>query len=230
MADSFRFPERCYNINVGATKNLLEAVLSVGIKPDILIVSSSHVYGNPIYNPIDEKHPLKANSPYSRSRIDQERVALRYNLPVIISRSFNHTGPGQPPDFFCSSLTEQIAEIEAGVKDSLTVGNTMVIRDISDVRDIVRGYLCMLQRGGHKIYNIGSGRGYRIIDIIRTALELADIDNINIIEDRKLLRSSDPEKIVCDYSLLNRDTGWKPMIPLKETLSDMLSYWRKKIG
>jgi GDP-4-dehydro-6-deoxy-D-mannose reductase len=173
VAKSFEEPELCRAVNVGGTKNLLAALRETGIAPKVLIVSSAEVYGRPDYLPVDENHPLTPVSPYGESRLEQERAALSgeyapggSDIPVIVSRSFNHTGAGQPAAFVIPSFKKQIKEAEDG--GVIKTGNLEVVRDFSDVTDVVRAYRILLERGeSGEVYNTGSGIPYRLREILK---------------------------------------------------------------
>ena len=173
VAKSFEEPELCRAVNVGGTKNLLAALRETGIAPKVLIVSSAEVYGRPDYLPVDENHPLTPVSPYGESRLEQERAALSgeyapggSDIPVIVSRSFNHTGAGQPATFVIPSFKKQIKEAEDG--GVIKTGNLEVVRDFSDVTDVVRAYRILLERGeSGEVYNTGSGIPYRLREILK---------------------------------------------------------------
>lgn len=201
VAKSFENPLLCFKINVEGTKNLLDAIVKVGLKPKILIVSSAEVYGVPKYLPIDEKHPLDPISPYGKSRVEQEKLALGYDLHVVISRSFNHTGPGQPTTFVIPSFKKQVDEAKDG--DTIYVGNLDVVRDFSDVRDVVKAYRILLEKGKAKeIYNVGSGIGYRLRDILESLIKKSG-KRLMVEIDPDKLRKNDIFKVVSDNKKIN---------------------------
>jgi GDP-4-dehydro-6-deoxy-D-mannose reductase len=196
VAKSFENPELCFKINVDGTKNLLNAIIRIGIKPKILIVSSSEVYGKPKYNPIDELHPLDPVSPYGKSRVEQEELRKNYDLPIIISRSFNHTGPTQPDTFVIPSFKKQISEAKDG--DSIYVGNLDVVKDFSDVRDVVRAYRILLEKGqAGEVYNVGSGKAYSLKKLLETLIKKSG-KKIEVKIDPKRFRPVDIKEAVCD--------------------------------
>lgn len=196
VSKSFQQPDKCYKINVTGTKNLLDAVKKSGIRPRILIVSSAEVYGVPKYLPIDEKHPLNPISPYGKSRVEQEEIALKSGLPVIISRSFNHTGPGQSDSFVIPSFRKQIKEAKDG--GTIYVGNLGVVRDFSDVRDVVKAYRILVEKGKEgDIYNVGSGIGYGLRDILDKLVMLSG-KKLEIKKDISKIRKDDIPKLIAD--------------------------------
>ncbi|MGV8141871.1 MAG: GDP-mannose 4,6-dehydratase [Candidatus Woesearchaeota archaeon] len=200
VSRSFQEPELCFKINVDGTKNLLDAVTKTGIKPKILVISSSEIYGIPKYIPIDESHPLNPISPYGHSRLAQERLCKEYDLPIIISRSFNHTGPGQQETFVIPSFIKQIENIKD--KGIIYVGDLDITRDFSDVRDIVKAYIILIAKGiAGEAYNVGSGIPYNLRDILHTLIERSH-KNINIKVDPERFRPNDIKEIVCDNTKL----------------------------
>ena len=227
---SFSNPEACMKINVKGTKNLLDAVKASGIEPRIFIVSSAEVYGIPDYLPIDENHPLKPQSPYAESRIEQERLCLKYarelGMYIVISRSFNHTGPGQSDTFVISSFAKQIVNVENGLQDTIKVGNLEAIRDFSDVRDIVNAYQLLLEKGKQSdIYNVCSSTYHSIKELLDMLGSLSTHE-IVIERDPSRMRPSDIPILYGDNSRCARQTGWRNEISIEKTLNDLLEYWR----
>ena len=226
---SFSQSELTKIINVNGTKNLLEAIIQAQINPRILIVSSAEIYGVPHYTPIDERHPLNPNSPYAESRLEQEKLCEKYDLDIIVSRSFNHTGPKRPPIFVCSDFAKQIAEIE--IKKNapvISVGNLEVKRDFTDVRDMVKAYLLALEKCKKgEIYNICSGNSYKIQTILETLLSLSKT-KIKIKQDLKKMRPNDIPILQGDYTKFKKATSWNPIIPIERTLEDILENWREE--
>jgi GDP-4-dehydro-6-deoxy-D-mannose reductase len=200
VAKSFENPELCFRINVDGTKNLLDAIIMARINPRILIISSSEVYGRPEYNPIDENHPLKPVSPYGESRQNQEILCMdyikRHDLKIIISRSFNHTGPNQSETFVIPSFRKQILEAKDG--DEILVGNLDIIRDFSDVRDVVKAYRALLESGEiGEVYNIGSGHAYHLGKVLKKMI-LESGKKLSVKIDPKRYRKADIEEMVCN--------------------------------
>lgn len=223
---SFSDPDLTFRVNVDGTRNLFNACLKKPLQK-ILVVSSVQIYGIPEYLPLDEKHPLRGTSPYAKSRIQQEKLLAEYkNLPITLLRSFNHTGPGQPPAFAIPSFAFQIAQIKKGLQPPiLTVGNLDIIRDFSDVRDIVRAYhLALSSTANHEVYNVGSGHGYLLRDVVKQLIEISEME-ISIHVEPSLVRSDDIPELVCNYEKFHNATGWRPTIPLQDTLQDVFHYF-----
>jgi len=223
-------PSLCHEVNVEGTRNLLDCISEAGLDSTrTLIVSSSQVYGRPVSLPIDENHPFNPLNPYAQSRKEQEELALKYDLDLVVARSFNHTGPRQPPGFVVPDFARQIALIEKGAKKpQLKVGNLKAKRDFTDVRDIVKAYLLALQECPPKeVYNICSGKAYQISNLLETLMGFSKKD-VDVHKDESLYREADVQKIEGDYSKFKDETGWTPMIPITQTLKETLQYWRKK--
>ena len=199
-SQSFKQPEFCFKINVEGTRNLLESASKLNNRR-VLIVSSAEVYGNPKYLPVDENHPLAPLSPYGFSRVEQEKLALGYPN-TIIARSFNHTGPGQNSDFVIPSFIQQVDNTEDG--GTIHVGNLEVIRDFSDVQDVVRAYRLLLEKGNlGEIYNIGSGIGYKLGEVLKRLIKKSG-KNITVKIDPEKYRKVDIYELVCDNTKIKK--------------------------
>lgn len=235
-SESFENPSDFIINNIRAQINLLEAVRHTKLSPRILIVSSAEVYGNVSSRdlPIDEETSLAPVNPYAVSKIAQDFLGLQYflsyKMQIVRVRPFNHIGPRQSPSFVVSSFAKKIAEIEKGkIEPVLKVGNLSAKRDFTDVRDIVRGYVSLLETAdAGDVYNIGSGKSYPISEILNKLLSLSD-KKIKVEVDEKLIRPIDVPELVCDNSKILKKTGWKPSAPIENTLKDTLDYWRALI-
>ncbi len=221
-------PEIAMDIAENGTRNVLLCVKELEIDCKTLVISSSYVYEIPEDGVITEETPIKgedALNAYTRSKLMQEQVCKEFpELHIVISRSFNHIGPGQPLGFIASDFAKQIVD---GNK-TILVGNIDTKRDYTDVRDVVRAYVLAVMKGGKgEVYNICSGQeltGRKILDAYK---ELSD-NNFEIKIDESKLRKNDILKLIGDYSKFNKDTGWKPEINIKDTLKDVLEYWKSK--
>ncbi len=236
-ADSLADPERTLITNIFPELYMFEALKKTGLfNTRILIVSTSEVYGmvSPHDLPIDEETPLRPLNPYAVSKVAEDLLGLQYfyvdKLQIIRVRPFNHTGPRQQPKFVLPMFAKQIVEIEKGQKEPmLRVGNLQVKRDFTDVRDIVRAYTLLMEKGvPGEVYNVGSGRSVKIQDLLDILLSLTD-KVIEIEEDPQLFRKIEVLEVVCDHSKLTQLAGWKPQIPLERTLSDTLDYFRNVV-
>ncbi|MCD6327196.1 GDP-mannose 4,6-dehydratase [bacterium] len=226
-------PELTVQINVLGTLNLLEAAAKLPNKPRTLIVSTAEVYGAVAEGdcPIDENHPVRPQSIYAASKTNAETLASFYarahGLPVVIVRSFNHTGPRQAPTFVCSSFAKQVAEIEAQrAEPVMRVGNLAARRDFLDVRDVVRAYLFAIENAEPGVvYNICSGNAASIREVLDTLLSLTNAV-IDVQIDPAYLRPLDIPLLVGSHARFTAATRWQPTIPLTQTLNDLLDYWR----
>ena len=181
-----------------------------------------------------ETNPLRPLSPYAVSKVAQDLLGYQYfqsyKLPVVRTRGFNHTGPRRGEVFVTSSLAKQIAEIEKGLKEPvILVGNLEAQRDFNDVRDIVEAYWLSLEKGEPgEVYNIGSGVSRPIREVLDTLLSLSQV-KVRVEVDPKRLRPSDVPILMADSSKFAARTGWKPRYPFRQTLGDLLDYWRRHV-
>lgn len=233
-AQSFESPKEVILNNISSELNLLEELRKHNLKnTKILITSSAEVYGTVKKEdlPISEEVSLNPTSPYAVSKVAQDFLGkqyfLSYGLKIIRVRPFNHIGPRQSPNFVVASFSKKIAEIEKGKHEPvLTVGNLDSKRDFTDVRDVVRAYSLLMEKGKFgEVYNIGSGKSYKISQILDMLLKLTKI-KIKIEIDKNLLRPSDNPELVCDFTKLRSITGWEPSVAIEETLKETLDYWR----
>jgi GDP-4-dehydro-6-deoxy-D-mannose reductase len=220
--------------NVLGTHRLLEAVRLNGLACRILVTGSAHVYA-PSAAPIAEDHPLGPASPYALSKLAQEQLALRTasddGLQVIVTRSFNHTGPRQKPSFMAPSIARQIAAIERGaVEPVIRVGNLDAERDLLDVRDAVRAYAALLDAGTPgSVYNVASGVGRPVRAVLEALIARARVP-IRVETDQERMRANDIPILIGDATRLRQATGWQPEIPFEQTLDDLLDYWRGRVN
>ena len=231
---SWEQPWVAYELNIGCQLNLLEALRRHAPAARILIVASSEVYGRiePADLPINEEAPLRPNSPYGVSKAAQDLMAQQYwfnfGLHTVRVRSFNQIGPGQSDSFVASAFARQIARIEAGLQPPvLKVGNLDARRDYTDVRDMVDAYWLALQHGSPgAVYNAGSGRSLTARRLLEILLELSATD-IRVEQDPARLRPSEVTRSVCDPRRLGELTGWRPRRELRQSLADVLQFWRE---
>jgi GDP-4-dehydro-6-deoxy-D-mannose reductase len=234
---SWADPEGTLRTNVVGTLNLLEAARKCRTPPRVLLVGSSEEYGlaQPSEIPLREETPLRPNSPYAVSKVAQGYLGLQYALvhrvPVVRTRTFHHTGPGRGEIFAESSFARQIVEIELRRREPvLAVGNLDAIRDFADVRDVVRAYWAVLDRGeSGEVYNVCTGRGRRIRDLLEILLKITGA-RVDVRIDERRLRPSDIPVLVGAPDKLFKATGWEPRIPLERTLRDLLNDWRDRLS
>ena len=232
--DASRDPERALAVNEGGTRAILEVAAALRRPVATLVIGSSEVYGAPEASdlPLTEGGPLRTDQPYGLSKLAQERVALRLGedlgVPVAVARSFNHTGPGQRPDFVAPALARRVLAARASGSDEVVVGNVDVRRDLGDVRDVVRAYRLLVEGlvGGSippgTVANVATGSSVAIRSVLERLAQAAGV-HVTLKVDPSLVRANDPPDIVGDATLLRRLTGWVPTIPLETTLADLMA-------
>lgn len=229
VADSFTDPELFFDVNFGGTWNLLKALRGSSFRGRFLFVSSGDCYGSVHEDelPIAETHPLRPRSPYALSKVAAEALCFQWSqaehLDAVLARSFNHIGPGQDDRFAVASFARQIARIRAGLAPPrLVTGDLEVTRDLTDVRDVVRAYFALLDRGRTgEAYNVGSGRETRLRDVVDRLLDQAGVA-AEVVADPRRMRQGEQRRAEADVTKIRTDTGWSASIPLSQTLADML--------
>ena len=235
VGKSFAHPKDTIEANVSGTLYLLEILRNRRKEVRILIVGSSDMYGvvKPKDIPITEEKSLLPVSPYGTSKAMCDLLAYQYfksyGVQTIRVRAFNHTGPRQGMGFVVPDFASQIAKIEAGILPPvMKVGNLSSKRDISDVRDIVKGYQLLMKKGkAGEAYNICSGKAYSIKNVLKVLISLSK-KKIRVGVDEKKNRPAEIPVLVGDNSKIKRTTGWKPEISIEKTLEDTLNFWRRK--
>jgi GDP-4-dehydro-6-deoxy-D-mannose reductase len=237
VPDSWRNPHVTLIGNITMQLNLFEAVRNADIDPVIQIAGSSEEYGqvSPDELPISEKNPLRPLSPYAVSKVTQDVLGFQYfasfGMKIIRTRAFNHEGPRRGEVFVTSNFAKQVADIEAGHKSPVIhVGNLDAMRDWLDVRDVVRAYWLAVKlcKPGEE-YVIASGVSRSIRDMLDFLLTLTDC-NIDVQTDPKRFRPSDVVLLHGDSTKFRQATGWQPEISFEEMMSDLLDYWRERVG
>lgn len=228
-------PEQFYTSHVLGTVALLEAVIETGLRPIILVASSSAVYGRGAgRKPITENFKSRPLTHYAVSKLAQEMVALRYwrafGLPVILVRTFNLLGPGLSPQMACSDFARQIARAEmVGKPATISTGNLDAHRDFVDVRDAVRAYALLAEKGRPgQVYNVASGRAVSIRECLEFLRAQARV-RIETVLDPARVQQNDIPFQVGSAERLKRRTGWKPDISVEQSLADLLEDWRQKV-
>src|SRR5258706_6530386 len=231
---SFKNPVETLTNNITAEINILEGARNGNlIDTKIFIVASGDMYGlvEAQNLPINENTPFKPTNPYAVSKITQDYLALQYfltyKLQVIRARPFNHIGPRQGLGFVVADFAKKIIDIEKGhVEPLLKVGNLDAKRDFTDVRDMVKAYALLAEKGiPGEAYNIGSGISHSIKDIVTLMQSRAKV-KFAISYDESLMRPSDNPELTCNADKMKKLTGWKPEILLEKTIEDILDYWR----
>ena len=233
--DALSDPAEAFRVNVAGRIAVFEALRELGMRPPVLVAGSSEVYGIPRPQdlPLRESTPLNPRLPYAISKAGQEGVAVeagvRWGFPIVVTRSFNHTGPGQRSVFVAPAMARRVLEVKRGGSTLIPAGNVDVYRDIGDVRDVVPAYRLLLEalaigRLGTNpvVVNVSTGRAETIRSVIEQLCALAGIE-ATIQTDPALVRAEDPPEIRGDASLLTGLTGWRPEISLQRTLTDLLS-------
>jgi GDP-4-dehydro-6-deoxy-D-mannose reductase len=234
---SWKDAGRFLEVNAIGTVHLLEAARAHGGTTRVVVASTGEIYGAvpAQQQPITEHALLSPVSPYAASKAAQDLITAQYfaghGLDTVRLRLFNHTGPGRPPQFAASSFARQLARIERGLDPPrLTVGNLEAIRDFTDVRDVVRAYwLAATDCISGGAYNVCSGRGTSIRRVLEVLVAHSGVE-VEIEEDPDRLRTADIPRLVGDTTRFTDLTGWRPEIPLDQTLADLLDWWRSEVS
>jgi GDP-4-dehydro-6-deoxy-D-mannose reductase len=227
--------------NIAGSMSILEAARKLrereGVELQVLIVSSSEVYGKvaPHELPITERLPLNPGNPYAASKASIDLISQSYRktygLQVTVARPFNHAGPRQAPSFVCSEFGRRFAEFAAGSTPAvLRPGNLEARRDFTDVRDVVRAYWGMLEHPGeHSVFNVCSGAAVSIREIIALYEEITGI-RADVAMEQAKVRAYDVPVLQGSAERLRTATGWSPTFTLRETLKDVFTYWQQTLA
>lgn len=234
-ADSLMEPALTYRVNTLGALNVLEAARTEARDAVVLLVGSADVYGSGAPGQrIREDAPLRPMNPYALSKAAQDSLgelyATTYRLRVVRARTFSHTGPGQRPRFALAGFADQVARIDAGgVPPEIRVGNLDGVRDYGDVRDVVRAYALLLERGEPgQAYNVCSGQGHVLRELLDRLCAIAGVKP-TVIQDPERARSRDADYLVGDPTRLQAKTGWSPEFPIERTLADLYRDTRERI-
>jgi GDP-4-dehydro-6-deoxy-D-mannose reductase len=234
-ARSFQESDAAWSGNLGATRALYEAVCRWGGRPRILFVGSGLVYGD-AGQPgqlFDENCLLRPTSPYAASKAAADLVSYQFarapGLDIVRARPFNHIGPAQSPDFAVAHFCQQVAAISRGrAAPVLETGNLAPRRDLTDVRDVVRAYLLLMERGRTgEAYNVGTGQTFAMQEIVDRLVALSGV-SLDVRPRPDLVRTADAADVRADASKLRREAGWAPALSLEQTLRDTLEYWKRQ--
>ena len=233
---SWKNPSLTVDVNIKGSINVLDAVRELNYKPRVLLIGSGEEYGHilPEETPIKENNAVRPGNIYAATKACQNMIGKiysdAYQMDIVMVRAFNHIGPKQAPLFVVADFCKQVAEIEKGLRESvIKVGNLSAKRDFTDVRDVVRAYTSLIEKGKTgETYNVGSGRAVSIDDILKTILSHSTTD-IKVEVDKERLRPVDVPIIEADISKLRECTGWNRHIPLENTIKDTLEYWRNQV-
>lgn len=228
VAQSWKAPVDSFLNNTNIFLNLVEAVRALKLRTRIISVGSSEEYGNiPVEDtPIVESHLLAPCSPYAVARVSQEQLsylyAKGYGLDVVMTRSFNQTGPGQRPTFVISSFVKQLSDGKVAGRSTVKVktGDLSIVRDFLDVRDAVSAYMILLEKGvSGEVYNVCSGKGRTLHEVLEIAAKIVGV-KLDIESDPSLIRPADNHVIIGDNSKI-RSLGWSVCYDLEKTILDM---------
>src|SRR5262245_45916267 len=228
---SFQEPDLAWAGNLDATRNLYEAVIRWGGSPRLLFVSTGLIYG--AGENIDEQAPLRPASPYAASKAAADLASAQYarhpGLDIVIARPFNHVGPRQSPEYVVARFASQIAAIERGQQPPVVeTGDLDSARDFTDVRDVVRGYVLLLEKGRRgEAYNVGSGIALEIGAVLDCLAQI--VHGCFDVRTRPDTRPEEKTVLVANASKLTNEIGWRSMIDFDQTLRDTLEYWRRKL-
>ncbi len=237
VPDSFATPKKTFEVNLLGTLNVLEALHRHGFAGRMLFVGTGDVYGAvpPELLPITEETLPHPRNPYAVSKLAAESLCFQWSqsheFDVVMARPFNHIGRGQSPSFVIPSMARQIAEIAAGKRPpAVDVGDIDVMRDFTDVRDVVQGYFALIESGQRgEIYNVCSGREHTIRDVLIALGKMAGVE-FEIRQDPARLRAAEQRRIVASNEKITRATGWAPETPFDDSLEDVLNEWTERVA
>lgn len=237
VAKSFDEPAPTLRDGTAPALHILEHARTAKSGMRVLLIGSADEYGavSPAQIPVREDTLAQPESPYALAKAIQNQYgrmyAKLYRVDAVMTRSFNHTGPGQREAFVLSSFAKQVAEIRRGLREAeIEVGNLDVCRDFMDVRDVCDAYVVLLMKGRMgETYNVCSGQSYRVGDLLRELCALAGT-HVAIRVDVSRLRPVDTLELRGDPSKMSSHTGWKAKTPIQETLKALLDYWDGELG
>ncbi|HUP41354.1 MAG TPA: GDP-mannose 4,6-dehydratase [Vicinamibacterales bacterium] len=219
--------------NVLGTHHVLDGLRHAGVSARVVITGSSLVYRQ-CDRRLKEEDPTGPVTPYAVSKLAQEMLGRRAikedRQQVLLTRPFNHTGPRQNPTYAAPTFAQQIALIEKGrMRPEIIVGNLEASRDLHDVRDTIRAYTTIAERGEPgRVYNVCSGQAFKIRDVLDRLVGMSRIP-VTVTVDPARYRPCDNPMLWGDPTRIERELGWKAEIPLSTTLADLLDYWRKEV-
>lgn len=233
---AWKNPQMTVDVNIKGSINVMDAVRELYYKPRILLIGSGEEYGHirPEETPIVEDTVLRPGNIYAATKACQNMIgsiySKAYDMDLMMVRAFNHIGPGQASLFVVSDFCKQVAEIEKGMREPvIMVGNLAAKRDFTDVRDVVRAYVKLIREGkAGETYNVGSGNAQEIRQILEKVVAMSDKE-IRVETDPNKIRPVDVPIIEADITKLNVLTGWKPEIPVEQTIHETLDFWRMNI-
>lgn len=234
VSQSWQMPVQSFVNNTNIFLNLVESIRELELPSRVLSVGSSEEYGNykPEEMPLKESYRLYPGNPYSVARVSQELLSKLYadsfKVDIVMTRSFNHIGPRQRDVFVVSSFVKQLVAMSNGGEQIIRVGNIDVIRDFLDVRDVVSAYYKILMYGKRgEIYNVCSGKGIRLAEIISKVSSLLNINPIVEIDPERF-RPADNMVIIGDNSKIRDELSWSQHYSIEQTLQDLIDFWKEK--
>lgn len=232
VGDSWDAPETVFRVNAEGALSVLRACADAGVER-VLVVGSADEYGvvDPEDLPITEQAAVRPITPYGASKAAADVLALQAflgdGLGTLRVRAFNHTGPGQSSTMLVPGLAARIVAAERSGTREISVGRVDIVRDLTDVRDVMRAYRLLVERGTPgDAYNVCSGRGVNVRDVAEALLALSDAP-LELVVDPQLVRPVDVPRLVGNPAKLCVTTGWQPEIPLEQTLRDVLTAARR---
>lgn len=237
VGKSWSEPAECFTNNTGIFLNIVESVRKLNLKCKVLCIGSSEEYGfvDKKNIPISEVLNINPSSPYAVTKVAQEGMSkcyvAKYGMDINLTRSFNHIGPRQRDTFVIASFCRQVAQAYVNGKKEINMitGNLKVIRDFLDVRDVVAAYYLILQKGKPgELYNVCSGKGYQLYDIIRALKKISGISIITT-TNPDFIRPNDMPVIIGNNKKIVDDTGWKPKYTIEQSLIDIFNYWVEQL-
>lgn len=235
VAASWKNPSLTVDINIKGALNLLDTIREINnYNPRILIVGSGEEYGHIQENeiPIRETNSLHPGNVYAVTKACQNMMATLYSeaygMDIVLTRSFNHIGPGQKPIFVIADFCSQVAKIEKGQQEAvIKVGNLSAKRDFTDVRDVTKAYIALMKKGRKgETYNVGSGHAISVQDALDMIISKT-WKSVKVEIDETKFRPVDVPIIEADITKITKDTGWKPIIPIERSIEEILEFWRK---
>lgn len=229
---SFKAPTSTLVTNITGTLHILEAVKNESENTIVQVAGSSEEYGlvYPEECPITEEQPFRPMSPYALSKVCADLLSQQYHksygVMAVITRAFNHSGPRRGKVFITSKIALAVAQmIVNNAEPIIQLGNLDAVRDFTDVRDTVKAYWQLANVGKYgEPYNIGTGKGYSIAELVNIFRNISDID-FKVEQNPEFMRPSDVPLLLCDATKTTMTTGWKPTIPFETTMTDLLQYW-----
>lgn len=235
VGDSWNAPVEVLRVNVEGTLNVLDACAAAGVRR-VLVVGSAEEYGrvDDADLPLREDAPLRPSTPYGASKVAAGYLALQSflgaGLETVRARPFNHTGPGQPPRFVVPALARRIAEAERDGHDEITVGSLDPVREMLDVRDVVRAYRMLVEHGeAGEVYNVCTGRGVSIGEVAERLVALST-RALRLVVDPELVRPVEVPRLVGDPTRITSATGWRPVHDVDSTLAAVLDAAREALA